>query len=201
MGARMHDLAWERRLVGPVAGVDEAGRGPLAGPVVAAAVVFRCEHAPASVADSKALSAEQRRRAALDIAGVADVGIGVAEPVEIELYNIRGATLRAMARAILALPRPPASALIDGNAVPDIAGDAHAVVGGDRLCASIAAASIIAKTHRDRLIASVGARWPAFGFVQHKGYPTAVHIRSLNRLPPCPLHRRTFGPVRRALGD
>ncbi len=194
----MADWAMEREIGGLVAGVDEAGRGPLAGPVVAAAVILDPARAPEGLADSKLLSAAARRRLALEIRAVGHVGVGVGEPEEIDRLNILWASMAAMARAVSALPHAPAAALIDGDRIPTLACPARAVIKGDRLCASIAAASIIAKTVRDALMAQACARWPGYDFSRHQGYPTQAHRAALAALGPCPIHRRSFAPVSKA---
>jgi len=181
-------------------GIDEAGRGPLAGAVVAAAVVLDPARPIDGLRDSKRLSASQRER----LAGVIrdrSLGwaLGRAEPAEIDRLNILGATLLAMRRALEALPVRPSRALVDGNICPRLPCDCEAVVGGDALVPSISAASILAKVARDAEMHEIDARWPGYGFAVHKGYPTRLHLEALARLGPTPVHRRSFGPVRRLL--
>lgn len=185
---------------GPViAGVDEAGRGPLAGPVVTAAVVLDPRRAIQGLGDSKALSARKRDALALEIREKAWVGIGIAEPEEIDRLNILHATMAAMARAVSRLPGIPDRVLIDGNRVPDrLPCPAEALVKGDAREAVIGAASIIAKTLRDRLMVEAAQRFPGYGFEGHKGYPSAAHREALMRLGPCPIHRMSYAPVRLA---
>ena len=192
---------------GRVAGVDEAGRGPLAGPVLAAAVVFPDGVPPALAAlldDSKALSPAAREAAfaALREAaarGAAEIGVGAASAAEIGRVNILRATHLAMARAVARLPRPPALALVGGNQPPPLSCPVRCVVGGDALSFSIAAASILAKVLRDRAMARLGARWPAYGFADHAGYATARHRKALLLHGACPHHRRGFRPVDEAI--
>jgi ribonuclease HII len=190
-----------------VAGVDEAGRGPLAGPVLAAAVVFLSGVPPALAElldDSKRLlpAAREDAFAALRAAaarGQAEIALGAASTAEIGRVNILRATHLAMRRAVSRLPRPPALALVDGNQPPPLACPVRCVVGGDALCFSIAAASIVAKVVRDRAMARLGARWPNYGFADHAGYATARHREALLAHGACPHHRRGFRPVEEAI--
>ncbi|MCP5151230.1 MAG: ribonuclease HII [Chromatiales bacterium] len=185
-----------------VAGVDEAGRGPLAGPVVAAAVVLDPSRPIAGVADSKTLSAATREALAERIRAEAlAFGLGAASVAEIDRLNILHATMLAMRRAVGALATPPELVLVDGNRCPALECPSRAVVGGDRTVAAIAAASILAKVTRDAEMVALDARHPGYGFATHKGYPTAAHRAALAALGPCPEHRRSFGPVRAVLGD
>ena len=182
-----------------VAGVDEAGRGPLAGPVVAAAVILDPKRRIRGLADSKVLSPDRREELAVLIreravawaTGSADVG-------EIDTINILHATMLAMSRAVAALHIAPEEALIDGNRCPALQCRARAIIKGDRDIASISAASIIAKTTRDALLREFDQLYPVYGFAQHKGYGTREHLAALERHGPCPLHRRTFAPVRQS---
>lgn len=202
----MPDFSLERGAgAWPVAGVDEAGRGPLAGPVVAAAVVFLREPCAALAAlldDSKRLDAARRGRAfgaLLAAEGVA-FAIAAASAREIGGINILRATQLAMRRAVARLPVTPALVLVDGNgAPPGLPCPALPVVGGDAKSLSVAAASILAKVTRDRCMARLGARWPAYGFARHQGYPTRAHVAALAAHGPCPHHRRGFAPVERAV--
>lgn len=192
---------FERECAGPqpCAGVDEAGRGPAAGPVVAAAVILNPATAPDGLGDSKRLSAQKREALFELLMAGAHVGVGLAEPEEIDRVNLLRATMNAMARAVAALPLQPARALVDGDKTPEVSCPVETVVGGDGLCASIAAASIIAKVTRDRLMREADARWPAYGFARHAGYLTRQHKEALGQEGPTPLHRRRFAPVRAAL--
>jgi ribonuclease HII len=184
-----------------IAGVDEAGRGPLAGPVVAAAVILREGRPIRGLADSKVLAATERRRLAIAIRRHAlCFGIGWADPREIDSLNILHATFLAMRRAILAMSCPPELLLVDGNRLPRLCGlgvplEARAIVGGDAIEAAISAASILAKTARDQYMVDMHAHYPHYEFARHKGYPTATHRRRLAEHGPCPLHRRSFAPL------
>ena len=183
-----------------VAGVDEAGRGPLAGPVCAAAVILDPADLPRGIDDSKKLTSA-RRDAAYDeiMARALAVALSFGSLAEIERLNIRGATLLAMRRAVSGLSLRPAHALIDGRDVPPgLPCPAQALVSGDALCLSIAAASIIAKVTRDRLMARLDALHPAYGFARNAGYGTRGHLAAIKAHGPCPWHRMTFAPLRQA---
>jgi ribonuclease HII len=183
------------------AGVDEAGRGPLAGPVFAAAVVLDASRPIPGLRDSKRLSAPARERLHDEIVERArGWAVGVAEVEEIDRLNILQATLLAMRRAVFALPEPPALVQVDGTQRPVLPMAVQTVVRGDASVPAISAASILAKVRRDRLCAELHARHPQYGFDVHKGYPTAAHLDALRRHGPCPAHRRSFGPVARVLG-
>jgi ribonuclease HII len=183
-----------------VAGVDEAGRGPLAGPVVAAAVILDPARPIAGLRDSKALSPQRRAVLAAAIRERALAwAIGVSDVAEIDEVNILQATLRAMRRAVMGLALVPGEVLVDGNVLPRLDGPARAIVQGDRYVVAISAASIIAKTTRDAMLDDLDGLYPGYGFAQHKGYPTAVHLAALARLGPCPVHRRSFAPVAQLL--
>ncbi len=180
-----------------IAGIDEAGRGPLAGPVVAAAVVFRDGAHPTGIDDSKRLTCAERERLFAEIMAVGEVAIASASAGEIDHYNIRGATLLAMRRALTALPALPCHALIDGRDVPPgLTCEGTAVIGGDGVSVSIAAASILAKVTRDRIMQRACKRFPAYGFSRHMGYGTPEHLRAIARHGPSPLHRMSFRPLR-----
>ncbi len=185
-----------------VAGVDEAGTGPLAGPVVAAAVVFPPHTELAGIDDSKRLDPEQRAEAERTIrAAASGVGVGVAEVEEIDRVNIYQAALLAMRRAVEGLPEPPEHVLVDARNIPGIAMPQNAFNKGDGLDFSIAAASIIAKTHRDRLMDALAGIHPGYGFERHKGYGTPEHQDAIRRLGPCPIHRRSFTFLRELRGE
>jgi len=182
-----------------VAGVDEAGRGPLAGPVVAAAVVLDPKRIPKGLDDSKVLTAQRREELFAKIVATAEVSVVSASPARIDRIDIRKATLWAMCTAVEALPRKPCLVLVDGREFPDgLPCPAEAVVDGDAKILSIAAASIIAKVTRDRLMVRLGGRHPGYGFERHMGYATPEHRAALIALGPCEHHRRSFAPVRLA---
>jgi len=183
-----------------ICGIDEAGRGPLAGPVVAAAVILPRKGRPKGLDDSKQLSAEAREELALAIRGVGLVGVGVASVEEIDAINILRASHLAMQRAFEALPERPVAALIDGNMAPDLPCAVECVVDGDAYLPLISAASIIAKVERDRMMTALCAQYPGYAFAKHKGYSTPEHQEALKRLGPCAIHRRSFRPVQLALG-
>ncbi|MBO9712399.1 ribonuclease HII [Sphingomonas sp.] len=195
----MPDLKHERRYMrlhkGPIAGVDEAGRGPLAGPVVAAAVVLDPRCIPEGIDDSKALTAPRREKLCAQLLECAKVGIGLASVEEIDTLNILWATMLAMTRAVEALGFAPAMVLVDGNRCPDWDHRSAAIVGGDALSLSIAAASIVAKHHRDCLMIELDALHPGYGWASNKGYAARVHQEALRTLGPTPHHRRSFAPV------
>jgi ribonuclease HII len=182
-----------------IAGVDEVGRGPLAGPVAVAAVILDPADLPKGVDDSKALSAPEREKLFEIILGKAlSVAIAFASAEEVDLLNIRGATLAAMARAVNALSLRPAFALIDGSDwPPGLCCEGRAIIKGDASCLSIAAASIVAKVARDRMMTRLDALYPDYGFARHVGYGTKVHLEALARCGPTPFHRLSFAPLRR----
>ena len=184
--------------VWPVAGVDEVGRGPLAGPVAAAAVILDPARLPRGLADSKALSAAAREEAFEAIMDRAlAVAIGFAPAAEIDRVNIRQATFAAMRRALSALALRPAHALVDGSdAPPGLNCPAETIVKGDAACLSIAAASIIAKVTRDRLMRRHDRVWPQYGFASHMGYGAPAHMAAIREHGACPLHRRSFAPFK-----
>jgi ribonuclease HII len=185
-----------------IAGIDEAGRGPLAGPVLAAAVILDPEWPIDGLRDSKLLSARERERLAAEIRAHALAwAIAEAGVAEIDELNILHATLLAMRRAVMSLAVAPAEALVDGNRCPELSCPVRAIVGGDRDVAVISAASILAKTARDLLLRELDGRYPAYGFARNKGYGTPEHLAALAAHGPCPAHRRSFGPVRQTSFD
>ncbi len=194
----------ERRAINrglwPIAGCDEAGRGPLAGPVVAAAVVLDPKRIPRGLNDSKKLDHEERERLYEKICATAEVAVAIGSPARIDRDNIRQASLWALARAVRALPCRPQLVFVDGVDKIDAGCDCQAVISGDALIVSIAAASIVAKVTRDRLMMRVGAAHPGYGFERHMGYSVPEHFAALERLGPCIHHRRSFSPVRLADG-
>jgi ribonuclease HII len=189
-----------RRGLGPVAGVDEAGRGPLAGPVTAAAVILDPARVPAGLRDSKQLSAAMRARLDAEIMASAVVGLGQASVAEIDALNILRAAHLAMCRAVAALPVAPGQVLIDGNMLPEgLAFPAEAVVRGDARCLSIAAASIVAKCLRDRIMVDLAQQHPGYGWERNAGYPTKGHKAAMIERGVTPHHRRSFAPVHNIL--
>ena len=199
----MPDFNLERAAGGCVAGIDEAGRGPLAGPVIAAAVILDPATLPGmlrdGIDDSKVLTKSRREELFAALRRYADIGIGGASAAEIDRINILAATLRAMGRAVDALGIVPDLALIDGNRTPELACPATAVVRGDQASLSIAAASIVAKVTRDRIMATLARRHPGFGWERNAGYGTAEHKQALTRLGVTPHHRKTFAPINKIL--
>ena len=195
------DARFESRFDGPVCGVDEAGRGPLAGPVVACAVILDRSLIPSGLNDSKRLSQSVREHLLNIIRETAIIGIGIAEPEEIDRLNILGATMIAMQRAVGALSVAPVAALIDGNRAPVLNCDVQTIIKGDSKSVSIAAASIVAKETRDAIMRAADRRYPGYGLARHKGYPTAAHRAALIKLGPAPIHRYSFAPVKLASED
>jgi len=185
-----------------IVGIDEAGRGPLAGPVVAAAVILNPERPIQGLMDSKVLTALKREKLAVEIYDYAlAVGIGISSVEEIDRLNILQASLLAMQRAVAELSITPTLALIDGNQAPKLSCKIRTIIGGDVTEPCISAASIVAKVLRDGLMVQAGVDYPGYGFGQHKGYGTKEHQASLRTLGPCDLHRRSFAPVRLALAE
>lgn len=196
--AEQASLCWD--VPGLCAGVDEAGRGPLAGPVVAAAVILDDLHPVVGLADSKRLSPQRRERLYDQIlARALCCSIAQASVQEIDALNILQATLLAMRRAVEGLRLKPIKVLVDGNRLPVLEVRSEAIVQGDALVPSISAASILAKVHRDRLCADLHEQYPQYGFDQHKGYGTARHLKALEEHGPSPHHRMSFAPVIRSL--
>ena len=183
----------------PLCGVDEAGRGPLAGPVVAAAVILPATGVPAGINDSKKLTEKTRARLCAEIRACAVVGVGVVHPEEIDRLNIYWATMKAMTLAVDAATQTlgchPAHVLVDGNKLPKWDYSATAIVGGDAKSLAIGAASIVAKHVRDEMMIAAAETWPAYGWHSNKGYGSAVHLAALREHGPTPLHRRSFAPV------
>jgi len=199
---RAEQLGLSFDVPGLVAGVDEAGRGPLAGPVVAAAVILDDLKPIKGLADSKAISALKRERLFDEIRAKAlCCCIAEASAAEIDELNILQATMLAMRRAVEGLRLKPAKVLVDGNRIPVLKIPAEAIVKGDAKVKAISAASILAKVHRDRLCLELHALHPQYGFDGHKGYPTPEHLAALRAHGACPQHRRSFGPVREVLSD
>lgn len=197
--ARIRGVTFGARGTCVLCGVDEAGRGPLAGAVFAAAVILDPANPIAGLADSKVLSEKARERLAAEIRDKAIAFcVTSASVAEIDQFNILRATLLAMKRAVEGLARSPDEVLVDGLHVPDIAISGRAIVDGDRLVAEISAASILAKTVRDDEMRAWDRVYPQYGFAQHKGYGTRAHVAALNRVGPCEIHRRSFAPVRAA---
>ena len=194
------ETALALRIGGPVCGVDEAGRGPWAGPVSAGAVILNPADIPPGIDDSKALSEPRREALAVQIRARALAwGVGFASVEEIEDLNILGATGLAMCRAIQAMGIAPAAALVDGNYRFALPCEVETVVKGDGRSLSIAAASILAKTARDRLMIDLDGRYPGYGFARHKGYAAPAHVAALQQLGPCPAHRPSWAPIRALL--
>jgi ribonuclease HII len=185
----------------PLAGVDEAGCAPLAGPVVAAAVVLDRTRFPRGINDSKAIPAPIREAICARLYKVARVGVGIATVEEIDSLNIYWARMLAMTRAVEALGFDPAWVLVDGNRCPRWERPSKAIVAGDAKCRSIAAASIVAKVTRDRIMADYAREHPGYGWETNKGYPTPQHYRALESLGVTPLHRRSFAPIRQLTLD
>lgn len=198
----MPNLKHERTCPAPVAGVDEAGRGPLAGPVVAAAVILPARGIPRGIDDSKKLSAAERKRLHDRLRGCAGVGVGIVEADEIDTLNIHWATMKAMTLAVEALVAAcgerPAHVLVDGNRLPRWGHAATAIVSGDALSLSIAAASIVAKHTRDTIMIAHADTHPHYGWQSNKGYACRGHLAALKEHGPSPLHRRSFAPVAEA---
>lgn len=186
---------------GPVAGVDEAGRGPWAGPVVAAAVILNVENIPDGLNDSKKLTEAKREVLFDQIKATSKVGVGIVSSSMIDQINVLQATMQAMSEALSSLPDQPAIALIDGNKAPPVEMVCETIKKGDGKSLSIAAASIIAKVTRDRIMKDMDSQFPGYGFARHKGYGTAIHSSALDKLGPCPQHRFSFAPIKALQND
>jgi ribonuclease HII len=197
-GMKRPSLRHEKLCLAPVAGVDEAGRGPLAGPVVAAAVILPPKGVPRGIDDSKKLPAAERARLCARLKDCAQVGIGIVEPDEIDTINIYWATMKAMTLAVEALGCPPGHVLVDGNRLPRWGFAATAIVSGDAISLSIAAASIVAKHTRDTIMIAHAEAHPHYGWHSNKGYGCPQHLRALREHGPSPVHRRSFAPVAQA---
>lgn len=182
------------------AGVDEAGRGPLAGPVVAAAVILHPNRPIEGLDDSKKLN-ERKREVLFPLIRERALAWSIVEisPAEIDRLNILQATMLGMKRAVESLEPQPTLALVDGNRPPDVSCKVKTIVGGDGIEPAISAASILAKVSRDHLMMKMHDKYPAYGFDRHKGYPTAAHLRMIEKIGPCEIHRRSFAPVRNAM--
>lgn len=198
--SRPEQIALSFHVAGLLAGVDEAGRGPLAGPVVAAAVILDDLHPIRGLRDSKQIS-QRRREALFDEIRAKALCCSIAEASveEIDALNILQATMLAMRRAVEGLRLLPAKVLVDGNRLPVLKVPGEAIVKGDAKVPAISAASILAKVHRDRLCAELHLAWPQYGFATHKGYPTPEHLAALRAHGAAPVHRQSFGPVRQAI--
>lgn len=199
----MPDFTLEDGANGIVAGIDEVGRGPLAGPVFAAAVILDRRHIDPAVLlaidDSKRLTMRTRERLFAALQDCAAIGVGQASVAEIDALNILRAAMLAMSRAVAALPVVPEMALVDGNRLPELPCPARAVVDGDRISLSVAAASIIAKVTRDRLMADLGRIFPGYGWERNAGYGTREHLTAVKNLGITPHHRRSFAPINKIL--
>nr|WP_284154786.1 ribonuclease HII [Algicella marina] len=194
------DLAFESRCDAPVCGIDEVGRGPWAGPVVACAVILDPANVPVGLKDSKLVSKARREVLAAEVLATADVGLGEASVAEIDRLNILQATYLAMRRAVAGLSSSPHFALIDGNRIPpDFPCPAQAIVKGDNLSASIAAASIVAKVARDRMMVALAQQYPGYGWETNAGYGVKLHQQALQSLGITPHHRRSFKPIHKIL--
>ena len=193
------ELAAKAKGFSCVCGIDEAGRGPWAGPVVAAAVILDPQNIPIGLNDSKKLKEAKREGLLTDIMASAKVGIGIGDEAGIDRDNILATTMWAMAEAVRNLEVPPDFALVDGNRAPQLSCPVQTIISGDARSLSIAAASIIAKVTRDRIMVALDQEFPGYGFARHKGYGTAFHHAALQKLGPCIHHRRSFAPIAKLL--
>jgi ribonuclease HII len=192
LAARAQGFSW-------VCGIDEAGRGPLAGPVVAAAVILNLENIPKGLNDSKKLDGATREALFAELVKSAKIGVGIGDEIRIDRDNILAATLWAMAEAVHNLNEAPHYALVDGNRAPKLSCRVQTIISGDARSLSIAAASIIAKVTRDRIMVTLDQEFPGYGFARHKGYGTAFHHAALLELGPCVHHRKSFAPIAKLL--
>jgi ribonuclease HII len=192
LAARAQGFSW-------VCGIDEAGRGPLAGPVVAAAVILDLENIPKGLNDSKKLDGATREALFAELVKSAKIGVGIGDEIRIDRDNILAATLWAMAEAVHNLNEAPHYALVDGNRAPKLSCRVQTIISGDARSLSIAAASIIAKVTRDRIMVTLDQEFPGYGFARHKGYGTAFHHAALLELGPCIHHRKSFAPIAKLL--
>lgn len=192
LAARAQGFSW-------VCGIDEAGRGPLAGPVVAAAVILNLENIPKGLNDSKKLDGATREALFAELVKSAKIGVGIGDEIRIDRDNILAATLWAMAEAVHNLNEAPHYALVDGNRAPKLSCRVQTIISGDARSLSIAAASIIAKVTRDRIMVTLDQEFPGYGFARHKGYGTAFHHAALLELGPCIHHRKSFAPIAKLL--
>lgn len=193
------DFSYEEKYAGPVAGLDEVGRGPLAGPVIAAAVILDPANIPEGLNDSKKLTPGRREELFIEIKTTSLVGIGEASVKEIDEINILEASMLAMRRALKDLPSDPVACLVDGNRDPGLGFPTRCLIKGDALSFSIAAASIIAKVFRDKIMTELGEIHPEYGWGQNAGYGVPHHLKALDAVGPCPHHRKSFQPVKRKL--
>jgi ribonuclease HII len=193
------ELAAQAQGFSRVCGIDEAGRGPWAGPVVAAAVILDPKNIPAGLNDSKKLKESQREKLFAELMASAGVGVGIGDEARIDRNNILATTLWAMAEAVHNLAEPPHFGLVDGNRAPKLSCAVQTIVAGDARSLSIAAASIIAKVIRDRIMKALDGEFPGYGFARHKGYGTAIHQAALLQLGPCIHHRKSFAPIAKLL--
>jgi ribonuclease HII len=184
-----------------IAGIDEAGRGPLAGPVVAAVCILPPDTIFQGLNDSKQLSESERERLYAEITEQAEYGVGIADSLEVDRFNVLKATFLAMSRALAKLEKKPDLILVDGHLAPSFGILTVPLVGGDGRSASIAAASVLAKVTRDRMMIKLHDQFPQYGFAGHKGYGTPEHLAAINKFGPCAVHRKTFAPIKDAFND
>lgn len=195
----LHDITFLEQGYESLAGVDEAGRGPWAGPVVASAVVVRDASFLSDINDSKKMTPRSRDEAYAEILAKCDVGVGIVDAASIDRWNILQATFRAMEDAVSKLGVQPSCVLIDGDKIPRLEARQFPIVGGDRKSLAIACASIVAKVTRDRMMDDYDKTYPVYGFKNHKGYGTSEHARALSDHGPCNIHRKSFAPIRNGI--